>query len=103
MGKIKGIKVDLSIADDLASDQEKLIQEAQRLYGDIIAIATKLLPIAGKMSINQKKAGGLISNAKELGIDDLAKKLENISNNNISGNVIKASENIISSAKSYKL
>ncbi len=103
MGSIKEIRFELGVAEDLTSDQERLIQEAQKLYADIIAISTRLLPIAGKMSVNQKKALSLVPKAKELGVDDLVKKLESIGNNNLSSNVIKSSDSITSSAKAYKL
>jgi hypothetical protein len=101
--KLNEQKFGLGKYEDLLNDQNKLIQQAQGVLSDIIAMSNRLLPIAGKMSSNEKEALSLVQKAKEVGADDLATKYDSLGKNKISSSVIKASDNVISTAKSYKL
>lgn len=99
----KNQKIELGKYEDLLNSQNQLIQQAQSVFNDIISMSNRLLPIAGKMSTNEKEALALVSKAKEVGADDLAVKYDALGKNKISATIIKGADSISNTAKSYKL
>ena len=96
-------KIELGKYEDLLNSQNQLIQQAQSIFNDIINMSNRLLPIAGKMSTNEKEASSLVLKAKEVGADDLATKYDSLGKNKISATVIKGADSISNTTKSYKL
>ena len=90
--------VQLSTLSDIANERTKLVNDANNIINDINALSKRLLPLAGSLSMNQKKSITMLDQAKSLGADDFVNKYKYLSNN-LSGDLIKISDNVSNNSK----
>ena len=90
--------VQLSTLSDIANERTKLVNTANSLINDINSLSKRLLPLAGDLSMNQKKSVAMLEQAKALGADDFVNKYKYLSNN-LSGDLIKISDGVGASSK----